>query len=151
MATECLALIEAYGPLIDILYRSQHEEARKAAISGLRLWLPRGADNKDLLKAELAKRFPADEADTIYRLLWGFDEDDARNKVISMQLIEWMGNPELYIRELAFYHVYRLTGKTHDYRPNATTLQIGSALKRWDTHVKREGGLLPAVKPPPAQ
>jgi hypothetical protein len=151
MATECLALIEAYGPLIDILHRSQHEEARKAAISGLRLWLPRSADNKDLLKAELSKRFPPEEAETIYRLLWGFDEEDARNKLTSQQLVEWMGNPELYIRELAFYHVNRLTGKTHDYRPNGTTLQIGSALKRWDAHVRREGGLLPPVKPPPAQ
>jgi hypothetical protein len=151
MASECLALIEAYGPLIDILYRSQHEEGRKAAISGLRLWLPRSADNKDLLKAELAKRFTAEDADAVYRLLWGFDEEDARNKIISQQLYDWMGNPELYIRELAFYHVSRLTGVTHDYRPNASTLQISSARKRWEAHIKRLGGLLAPVKPPPPQ
>jgi hypothetical protein len=151
MATECLALIEAYGPLIDILYRSQHEEGRKAAISGLRLWLPRSADNKDILKAELAKRFTPEDAEAVYRLLWGFDEDDARNKIISQQLVEWMGNPELYIRELAFYNVSRLTGVTHDYRPNASTLQIGSALKRWNAHITRLGGLLAPVKPPPPQ
>jgi hypothetical protein len=151
MATECLGLIEAYGPLIDILHRSQHEEARKAAISGLRLWLPRSADNKDLLKAELAKRFPPEDSDAVYRLLWGFDEDDARNKIVSQQLVEWMGNPELYIRELAFYQVSRLTNTTHDYRPNGNTLQIGSALKRWNAHVTRLGGLLAPVKPPPPQ
>jgi hypothetical protein len=151
LATECLALIEDYSSLVDILHRSPHEEARRAAISGLRLWLPRNPDNKDLLKAELSKRFPPEDAETVYKLLWGFDENDVRTKVISMQLIDWMGDPELSIRELAFYHVYRFTGKTHDYRPNGTILQMKSSLPRWRQHVNREGGLLPAQKPAPGQ
>jgi len=149
MATECLGLIEAYGPLVDILHRSQHEEARRSAISGLRLWLPRNPDNKDLLKAELVKRFPPEDAETVYKLLWGFDADDARNLTISMQLIDWMGDPEIWIRELAFYHVARLTDKRHDYRPNGTTLQLKSSLKRWRDHVTKEKGLLPPLKPIP--
>jgi hypothetical protein len=151
MATEGLGLIEDYGSLVDILHRSPHEEARRAAISGLRLWLPRNPDNKDLLKAELSKRFPPEDAETVYKLLWGFDENDVRTKVISMQLIDWMGDPELSIRELAFYHVYRFTGKTHDYRPNGTILQMKSSLPRWRQHVNREGGLLPAQKPATGQ
>jgi hypothetical protein len=148
MATECLGLIEAYGPLVSIL-RSQHEEARKAAISELRLWLPRHPDNKDLLKAELAKVFPPEDADVVYRLLWGFDETDARNKAVSMQLIDWMADPEVAIRELAFYQVYRLTGKTRDYQANASTLKMASCLKSWREHVKKDGGLLPVQKPTP--
>lgn len=149
MATECLGLIEAYGPLVDVLHRSQHEEARRSAISGLRLWLPRNPDNNELLKTELTKRFPPEDAETVYKLLWGFDADDARNKVTSLQLIDWMGDPEIWIRELAFYHVSRLTDKRHDYRPNGTTLQLRSALKRWRDHVNKEGGLLPPQKPIP--
>jgi hypothetical protein len=149
LATECLGLIEAYGPLVDILHRSQHEEARKAAISGLRLWLPRDPANKDRLKAELDKQFPPEEAETVYRLLWGFNADDARDEKTSRQLVDWMGDPEIWIRELAFYHVSRLTEKRHDYRPNASLLQLKSTLKRWDEHLKREKGLLPPLKPVP--
>lgn len=148
MATECLGLIEAYGPLVDILHRSQHEEARRAAISGLRLWLPRNAENKESLKIELSKRFPPEEAEPVYKLLWGYDLDDARNKEISLQLVDWMGNPEISIRELAYYQVSRLTDKRHDYRPNGTPVQLRSALKHWQQHIDKVGALLPPLKPP---
>ncbi len=148
MATECLGLIEAYVPLVNVL-RSQHVEARKAAISELRLWLTRHSDNKDLLKAELAKSFPPEDADVVYRLLWGFDEADARNKVISVQLIEWMADPEVAIRELAFYQVYRLTGKTREYQADASPVKLRSSLKSWQEHVRKDGGLLPVQKPTP--
>ncbi|MBI3864030.1 MAG: hypothetical protein HY290_19265 [Planctomycetia bacterium] len=148
MATECLGLIEAYGPLVSVL-RSQHVEARKAAITELRLWLPRHQDNKEMLKAELAKRFPPEDADVVYRLLWGFEIEDARNKQTSTQLIDWMADPELAIRELAFYQVYRLTGKTRDYQADATTTKLHSSLKAWQAAVKKDGGLLPVPKPTP--
>lgn len=149
MATECLGLVGAYGPLVDILHRSQHEEARKAAISGLRIWLPRHPENKERLKSELTKRLPPDDAEAAYKLLWGYDSDDARNKVISAQLVEWMGDPELAIRELAFYHVNRLSGKDFDYRAGATMARLKNSLKRWQDHVKNHGGLIPAQKPIP--
>lgn len=149
LATECLGLIEAYGPLVEVLHRSPHEEARRAAISGLRLWLPRKPENKELLKVELARRLPPEDADAVYKLLWGYDEEDARNKVISTQLIDWMSNPETSIRELAFYHVFRLTGKDLEYRPNAVPVKLRSSLKRWADHLKREGALLPPQKPIP--
>jgi hypothetical protein len=149
LATECLGLIEAYGPMVNILHRSQHAEARKSAITGLRLWLGRDPANKDRLKAELDKQFPPEEAETVYRLLWGFDTDDARNLATSMQLIDWMGDPDVWIRELAFYHVSRLTDKRHDYHSQASSLQLRSSLKRWKEQVTREKGLLPPLKPAP--
>lgn len=142
LATECLSLIEAYGPLVDVLQRSQHEEARKVAISGLRQWLPQGAENRDKLKEELAQRFPPDESKAVYQLLWGYDQEDAHNRAVSLQLIDWMGHPQIAIRELAFYHVYRLTDKKFDYRPNGTPLQMQSSLNRWRQHVLKEGALL---------
>lgn len=148
MATECLGLIEAYSPLVSVL-RSQHGEARKAAIFELREWLPRNPNNKDLLKTELAKRFPPEDAAVVYRLLWGFDADDARNREISVQLIDWMADPEIAIRELAFYHVYRLTGKDREYRPDATPAKLRSSLRSWQDHVKKDGSLIPLQKPVP--
>ena len=97
----------------------------------------------------MAKRFPPDDADVVYRLLWGFDVDDAHDKNMSMQLIEWMGSPELAIRELAFYHVYRLVKKDLDYRAGNMFTKNKNPLKRWQEHVKKDGGLLPAQKPVP--
>lgn len=143
LATECLALIEAVDPLISVLQRSPHEECRKAAIVGLRLWLPKSAENRDKLKSELAMRFPPAEGDAVYQLLWGYSADDARDRNVSQQLLDWMGHSEVSIRELAFYHVFRLTDKRHEYRPNATPLQMQSSLNRWRQHMAKEGALLP--------
>jgi hypothetical protein len=147
-ATECLGLIEAYGPLVSVL-RSQHPEARKAAISELRFWLPQHPDNNELLKAELAKYFPPETAEVAERLLWGFDVDDARNKGTSNQLIDWMGDPELAIRELAFYQVYRLTGAKREYQADASPFKLNASLKSWREEVKKHSGLIPVQKPTP--
>jgi len=146
LATEALGLIDAYGPLINILKRTKHDEARRAAISALRMWLPRNAENREALQAELSQLYPPEEATVVYRLLWGFDQADARNRETSLQLLDWMGNADTSICELAFSHVYRLTGKTHDYRASNKPLQRQQSLRHWQSHVVKEGALLPPEK-----
>lgn len=149
LATDCLGLIEAYRPLIGVLQRTNHDEARRAAISGLRQWLPRDDGNRELLKAELAKLYTPDDAQVVYRLLWGFDADDLRDKTTSLQILDWMEHPEKSIRELAFYDVYRLTQKTHEYRASQKPLRIQSAVNTWRQHIAKEGGFLPALPKDP--
>jgi hypothetical protein len=146
MATDTLGLIEAYGPLVHVVQRTIHDEARRAAISALRIWLPRSPDNRELLKAELAQTYPPNDADVVYRLLWGFSQEDARDKAKSQQLLDWMADPDLSIRELAFTHVSRLTGKTHDYRASNKPQQLQPALRSWQQHITREGALLAPLK-----
>lgn len=143
LAVECLGLINACEPLIDALKRaSGHDEARKAAVYALRTWLPLAPQNREKLKAELSKRFTPVDADTVYRLLWGFNEDDARNPIISRQLVDWMDHDEVAIRELAFHHVQRLTKKDFNYRPNVPPAERQMAVYRWRQHI-RNGALLP--------
>ena len=146
MATEALGLIDAYGPLVNVLKRTKHDEARRAAITALRTWLPRNLENRDQLQAELAQYYPPEDATVVYRLLWGFDQADARNRETSMQLLDWMGSPDTSICELAFSHVYRLTGKTHDYRASNKPLQRTQSIRHWHSHVAKEGALLPPEK-----
>lgn len=143
LATDCLGLIEAYRPVVKILQRTRHDEARRTAISALRVWLPRAEENRDLLKAELARLYPPEDAEVAYKLLWGFDADDLRDKDLSLQLVDWMAHPEISIRELAFYDVSRLTQKTHEYRPSLKPLQIQSTVATWRRYVLTKGALLP--------
>lgn len=146
LATEALGLIDAYGPLINILKRTKHDEARRAAISSLRTWLPRNVENREALQTELAQLYPPEEASVVYRLLWGFDQADARNRETSLQLLKWMESADTSICELAFSHVYRLTGKTHDYRASNKPLQRQQSVRHWFSHVAKEGALLPPEK-----
>lgn len=146
LATEALGLIDAYGPLINILKRTKHDEARRAAISALRTWLPRNVENREALQTELAQLYPPEEASVVYRLLWGFDQADARNRETSLQLLKWMESADTSICELAFSHVYRLTGKTHDYRASNKPLQRSQSVRHWFSHIAKEGALLPPEK-----
>jgi hypothetical protein len=146
MATDCLGLIEDYRALVNVLQRSRHDESRRSAITGLRLWLPRNPENRTLLQAELALVYPPEDAEVVYRLLWGYDQADARVMDTAVQLLEWMGNPEVSIRELAYAQVFRLTGKHFDYRASNKPQQLQQSLKHWQTYIQKEGGLLPPLK-----
>ncbi|MGH7128995.1 MAG: hypothetical protein ACREIV_10525, partial [Planctomycetaceae bacterium] len=142
-ATRCLALLEDHANLVKVLAEVKHEEAVEAAIHGLRSWLPTAPDNGKLLKADLARFFPADYVDDLYRLLWGFDVTDGRNEFTSNELVDWLDHEHLAVRELAFEHVYRLAGQTYGYHPMLRSNQRRSAIERWKEHIEENGGLVP--------
>ncbi len=142
LAAECLAVTESYQELVKTLAQAEHEESRRAAITGLLRWLPTAENGGELLKTTLPMFFQEDEADVVYHLLWGYNEKDARNRATSLQLIEWMEHENIAIRELAFHHVYRLTGQRYDYRPLSPEVQRRSAVNRWLSHIKKKGALL---------
>ena len=143
IAIECLSTIGQHDTLVEGLARSEHEEVRLAAIDGLRNWLTRDRENGSRLKRSLDQIFHDARADAAYRMLWGYSSPDATDPDLSAQLVEWLADDELAIRELAFYHVSRMTGRTHDYRPSLTTVQRNRALARWRRHIEREGALVP--------
>jgi hypothetical protein len=128
--------------LVQILAEAEFLEARSAAIVGLRRWLPAAPENRETLRAALQQSFPANQVDTLYRLLWGYNEDDARNPATSRLLVDWLGHDNQVIRQLAFDHVYRLTGQRYDYRPINPANQRRVAVDRWYSHLDRNDGAL---------
>ncbi len=141
LAVECLSLTRNIPALVQALAQSEHEEARLAAMIGLRNWLGTTPDSSKLLHQELAKVFPKDDADAVYRLLWGYTKDDATDKAASTQLVLWLGNNHVVIRELAFYYVQQLAGQKHSYHPLSAPAQRNAAIRRWRDHVEKKGGL----------
>ncbi len=142
LAVKCLALTDSYGPLVKSLSQADHREARLAAITGLRQWLPLDPHHRPLLKAELAKYFLPSDADAVYRLLWGFDHEDAKTPATSRALVGWLDSEQLAIRELAFFHVQKLTGLKHEYSPINPPGQRRAAVDRWYSHLEKKGGAL---------
>lgn len=142
LAVKCLALTDSYGPLVKALSKGDHREARLAAITGLREWLPLDPRNQRLLKTELTKHFLPSEGDAVYQLLWGFDQSDAKNPVTSRMLVGWLESEHLAIRELAFFHVQSLTGLKHEYSPINPPAQRRAAVDRWYNHLDKKGGAL---------
>jgi hypothetical protein len=141
LATKTLALTGSLPGLIDAL-SAPHEESRIAAIEGIRNWLPRDEQNGRQLQSELANRFREKEAAALYRLLWGYSPADARNAFVSAELVDWMADEEIAIRELAAYHVHHLTGRHLGYRADRRPDERETVVRRWREHLEETGALL---------
>lgn len=142
LAVSCLAIVELPDELVQSLARAEFEESRTAAISGLRQWLPRSKQNGEYLQAELKNFFPPDQVEPVYRLLWGYSAADARNQVTSRILVNSLKHDSKVVRQLAFQHIFRLTGQRYDYRPLNPENQRNVAVQRWETHLSKNGGCL---------
>lgn len=141
-SAKALALIEDVDGMVKTL-RSGGHEAMFAAIEGLRNWLGRSPRNAEILKQQLDLIFAREGlSETLYLLLMGFNSEDANDEIVAMQLVEWLDHPEPVVRELAFYHVKRLSGGLKmNYVPTHSSGQRAGAVKRWRDFVSRNGGL----------
>jgi hypothetical protein len=95
-----------------------------------------------LLKEELRRWFERQEVESVYRLLWGFDKSAGSLKESSIQLVDWLSDDRVAIREMAFYHVSRITGRKYEYRPDAPAGRRQAAVSRWRAHLERQGVLV---------
>lgn len=147
LAVQCLALTDNVKVLAQAL-GSEHEEGRAAAVAGLRLWMVSTPQANERLQAALQLRYVRNDGETIQRLLWGFSDTDLRKQAISMQLVDWLDSPEIAIRELAFFHIERLTGRDMGYRPLAPSIQRNPATGRFRSYIDEKGALIPQDTPP---
>jgi hypothetical protein len=146
LAVRCLAVTESYPALVTALARSEHAEARQAAAAGLRAWLVQSADRQPLLKEELGTHYTGEEAMPVFRLLVGFTPQEAKDKLVSLQLVEWLRSNYVEVRELAIGQLERLANRRYDYRPLGTPSQREPAVQRWLSHIERDGAI---TKPEP--
>lgn len=142
LAVDCLAQIQAIELLVDILQRTEHDESRRSAIAALRAWLPETEEHRGELRTHLARRFTPADADTIYRLLWGYGDKHYRDADTSRQLIEWLRHDNIAVRELAYIYVKEGLRREFDYRPSGNPGQRQSAVTRLLNQL-RGGPLMP--------
>ncbi|MEZ5943813.1 MAG: hypothetical protein R3C18_20650 [Planctomycetaceae bacterium] len=119
-----------------------HEASRIAAIEALRRWIVRDPNNEAALVDELARSLHDDDIKIVVRLLWGYSEEDGRDPEISKQIVAWLGHEEVSVRELAFYHAWRLSGRRYDYRALLLPNQRAAAQLRWQEHLEQFGALV---------
>lgn len=144
-AAATLALIGNVDGMLKTLRDANLRETRMAAFEGLRVWLGQSPERGAILRQHLQSIFARDRLVQILdRLLWGFDMEDARDAETSAELVSWLGHPLPVVRELAFYYVKRLAGRTFDYRPTLSPDRRSGSVTRWVNFVERNGGLVVA-------
>ncbi len=142
LAAKCVALIESCPGMVQALTQVDHKEARVAAAEGLRTWLALAPENGEVLRRELETQLPADEAHAVERLLWGYTREQGKDKLVSQELVDWLRNSHLAVRELAFQQIVSLTGRKNNYVPTGTASQREIGIQHWQNHLKREGALI---------
>ncbi|QDT56504.1 hypothetical protein Pan44_45590 [Caulifigura coniformis] len=145
-ATRTMALIDNVPVLVRVL-TSPHEDTRHAAIVGLREWVMMSPDHIPRLEEEVNRVFRDQEAPIVVKLLWGVTDQEARDEAASLQVVEWLANDDIAIRELAFYEVLRLANRDLSYRPQNAVGQREPAIMRWRDLVRRNKGLVPSAPP----
>jgi hypothetical protein len=116
LAVRGLVLTNSYSSVVQALAECSHEEGRFVAREGLHKWLPINSENGELLKADLENHYSPADAEAVYRLLWGFTVGDEGDKPKASELIGWLRNNRVEIRELADYWTERLTGHRTEFR-----------------------------------
>ncbi|MFP6769744.1 MAG: hypothetical protein VB859_16330 [Planctomycetaceae bacterium] len=142
LAVQCLALTGHVETLVQVLAESGFLESRRAAFDGLRLWLMAEPGRGKQLQERLRTSFEESQVNTVYRLLWGFSRSDGAGKETSRQLVAWLSDDHVAIREMAFHHVARITGRGNDYRADASPGRRQTAVARWEALLKRNGSLV---------
>jgi hypothetical protein len=118
------------------------EEARLAAIDELRNWLGSTPDSGEKLRVALEAAFPPEKVDPVYELLWGYRVEDLGNEFTSQKLANFLEDGHLAVRQLAHYHLKRLTGNDFRYHPQASPQQRRIAVDNIRDHIRQRGSLL---------
>ncbi len=149
LAVSCLGLVGDYEMMLEVLDRNEHHESRVAAIHSLREWINLDPQNRVKLKEAIAAKFYPEEVDVVYRLIWGYQEDDARSKQTTEQLIDWLEHDRLAVRELAWFYVKSLTNrKLEVFDARANPMHLNAAVQKIRKLIEKDGTLLPPLPTP---
>ncbi|MFK7819688.1 MAG: hypothetical protein AB8G99_13295 [Planctomycetaceae bacterium] len=141
-AVQCLSLTQDHVALVSALAIAEHDEATAEAILGLREWLSSEPGNGEKLMAALDHEYTEQDSQTMYQLLWGYDEGHARDQKASRELVRWLSHDRPAVQRLAYFHILRLTGMQDEYRPSLTRDRLNSFRKRWERQIEKNGTLL---------
>ncbi|HUG91502.1 MAG TPA: hypothetical protein VML55_11740, partial [Planctomycetaceae bacterium] len=128
--------------VIDLSYSDLWGEARLAAIDELRTWLGSGPGRGEPLRSALEGALPAEKVDTIYELLWGYRVEDLQNEFTSQKLARYLDDGHVAVRQLAHYHIKRLTGNDFRYNPLDPATRRRIAVDNIRDHIRQKGSLL---------
>jgi hypothetical protein len=149
LAVVALAAADELPRLGKALRESHQADVWEDAVLAMRHWIGRGPGQDQKLYQGMiaAKTFTPAEADAALQLLHDFGNDDLANPATYAYLINRLGNDQLFVRGLAYWHLSRLVpeGKKFGYDPRASKEQRDAAIEKWKELIP-EGKLPPTAK-----
>jgi cytoskeletal protein RodZ len=141
LATQSLALIEDFKPIVPLLNDPRYRIVWPSQIECLRNALARGPKTAALVREAFEKFRDKKEGDELYRMLWGYTADQLEESAAA-QLIGWLDAPDekLDFRVLSFWNLHHITGLGLYYQPADPEKQRRTSIQKWK--LKLESGLI---------
>jgi tRNA A-37 threonylcarbamoyl transferase component Bud32 len=148
LAVYCLGALDRLPELLDCLADEEERrpDIRRTAVWALLHWLGRADRDAELLRVLVQeKRYQERQADTVVELLHGFTDEQLKEPPTWERLIFLLKSERPAIRELAYYHLFRLVpdGRRQQFDPGISAEQRERAFGEWKKLIPE--GKLPSV------
>ncbi len=133
LVISALAALDEIGAVAEMLNNSKHEDARKTAVVSLRHWIGahEGRDEKVYERLQSGLGFTKNEAEAVMQMLHSpFSKDQPETY---KTLIAYLKHRRQAVRELAYWHLYRLApiGRKIPYDASAPAAERDKAADAW--------------------
>jgi hypothetical protein len=129
LAVRSLGLLDNFEPLVLALGDATQRSAWAEHIQVLRESLARGPEVAARVRQAFERR-RADHAAELYRMLWGYTEEQLRQGAAS-ELVGNLDHPDLDMRVLAIWNLEQITGEPSRYRPHDPPNLRQPQMRRW--------------------
>src|SRR5487761_1219296 len=140
LATQSLALIDEFGPIVPLLNDVKYRVAWTPQIESLRAAIARSPNSAALLREAFEAVRGKRLGDQLYRMLWGYNSQQLEEG--AAELIGWLDAPddELDFRVLAYWTLHHITGLGLYYQPGDPEKQRRTSIQKWKQ--KLDSGLI---------
>jgi hypothetical protein len=136
LAARCLAVLGEFEPILSELNDPRQQAFWGGEFLTLRSCIQRGPEVSARLKAALDRTRP-DQAAELYRLLWGYSEDQLA-KDEAATLVKLLESEHMDVRVLAIQNLVTITGAMEFYRAEKKPEDVRAAIQAWRSRLARK-------------
>jgi hypothetical protein len=136
LAARCLAVLGEFEPILNELNDPRQQAFWSGEFATLRSCIQRGPETAARLKDALTRSRP-DHAPELYRLLWGYSEDQLA-KDEAMNLVKLLESDQMDVRVLAIQNLVAITGAMEFYRAEKKPEDVRAAIQAWRSRLAKK-------------
>jgi hypothetical protein len=136
LAVRCDAYLGRFDAMVAALNNNDLKLEWSDYVDWLRAALARGPESAAAIRTALEKKpYPPQEADDLYRMLWGYSDQDLQSGQ-DAKLVKLLDHDTLAIRVLSFWNLKDITGLGLNYSPDLTAAKRQQSVRRWQDRLK---------------
>ena len=130
LAVRSLGYLGDFEAMVGVLDKEESKAVWPDYIEQLGRAVDRSPRLAAAVQQALKKQYPPEDAELIYRMLWGYTPDQLA-KGDAKKLVDLLDSERLAIRVLAFWNLKEITGLGLFYRPEHSATQRQQSVSRW--------------------